>query len=475
MTINAISQYFPRQATILLIDDRVENLKPISDCLQNTGYEVRIAKSGIQGLKLLEQLTPDLIVLDVVMPEMDGFETCRHLKTWEKTKDIPVIFMTAATDTSNSEAKVKGLSLGAVDYITKPIQVDEVLARIKTHLHLRFLTLQLQQQNIQLQQEIRDRKQIELALRQSEARERQKAQVLQETLKQLKCTQAQLIQTEKMSSLGRIVGGIAHEINNPANFIYGNITYARTYFQDLLKLLQLYQKTYPEPTAEIQKLSEEIDLEFMVEDWHKLMQSMEIGIERIEKIVRSLKSFAKLDEAQLKPVDIHECIDNTLFILQSRLRAEGNRPEIKVIKYYGQLPLVTCYASQLNQVFFNIFDNAIEALDYQSRTRSIRIKTELSYPNSTLLQSIIIRIKDNGIGMSENVRQHIFEPFFTTKPVGKGTGLGLAVSHQIVVDKHQGEISCISALGQGSEFIIKIPIIVETPKCNVVPMFNRSF
>jgi PAS domain S-box-containing protein len=775
MTINATRQYFPRQATILLIDDRVENLKPISDCLRNTGYEVRIAKSGIKGLKLLEQLTPDLIVLDVMMPEMDGFETCRHLKTWEKTKDIPVIFMTAATDTSNSEAKVKGLSLGAVDYITKPMQVDEVLARIKTHLHLRFLTLQLQQQNIQLQQEIcdrkqaevelaaqtrrlalrsdiglalsqetelsamlfrctqalvdhldiafaqiwtlnsqdnllelqasaglythtdgthaqvlvgdsiighiasqrqpylsndiandpnisdpewarwegivsfagypliveadlvgvmalfsrhpfhqttldtlasvtheiavgierqqlaqalqdsqrwlkaineanpniiyvhdwverrnvytnreihtilgytpaeiqdmgnqvlsmlihpddldivwdhqhrikyaqigdvfeleyrmrhkngewrwlfaqetvfkqnadgttrqtlgaaidiSDRKQIELALRQSETRERQKSQALQEALKQLKRTQAQLIQTEKMSSLGRIVGGIAHEINNPANFIYGNISYARTYFQDLLKLVQLYQNTYPEPTAEIHQLSEEIDLEFLVEDWDKLIQSMQIGIERIEKIVRSLKSFSKLDEAQLKPVDIHECIDNTLFILQSRLRAEGNRPEIKVIKHYSQLPPVTCYASLLNQVFFNIFDNAIEALDYQPVTRSIRIKTELSNPNSALPQSIIIRIKDNGIGMSETIRQHIFDPFFTTKPVGRGTGLGLAVSHQIVVEQHKGEIRCISALGQGSEFMIKIPIIVETKKCNVVPIFNRLF
>ncbi|MEQ8959155.1 MAG: PAS domain-containing protein, partial [Coleofasciculus sp. C2-GNP5-27] len=181
--------------------------------------------------------------------------------------------------------------------------------------------------------DISDRKQIELALRQSETRERQKSQALQEALKQLKRTQAQLIQTEKMSSLGRIVGGIAHEINNPANFIYGNISYARTYFQDLFKLVQLYQNTYPEPTAEIHQLSEEIDLEFLVEDWDKLIQSMQIGIERIEKIVRSLKSFSKLDEAHLKPVDIHECIDNTLFILQSRLRSEGNRPEIKVIKH----------------------------------------------------------------------------------------------------------------------------------------------
>ena len=327
--------------------------------------------------------------------------------------------------------------------------------------------------------DISDRKQIEIALQQSETREREKAQALQQTLKELKRTQSQLIQTEKMSSLGRMVAGVAHEINIPTNFIFGNLTYARQYFRELLALLQLYQKTYPNPTPEIQQLSDEIDLEFLIKDWSKLINSMQLGTQRIEQIVRSLKSFSKLDEAELKQVDIHEGLDNTLFILQNRLRAEGNRPEIIVFKEYGQLPQVSCYASQLNQVFINILDNAIEALSNQPEPQWIKITTEVSTnrisetkeliqhskpgslespDGSKLSPCIIIRIADNGCGMNEDVRQHIFDPFFTTKPVGSGTGLGLAISHQIIVDKHNGNISCVSSLGKGTELMIEIPL-----------------
>ncbi len=449
------------QEQILIIDDTSANLKLVSDLLRKASFEVRVAKSGPQALRILEGTSPDLILLDVMMPEIDGFETCRKLKAWEKTKDIPVIFMTALTDSSNSESKVKGLTLGAVDYISKPIQLQEVLARVKTHLHLRSLTKRLQEQNAKLRQEVEERKRAEAALQKSETREREKARELEAALNKLRHTQTQLIQAEKMSSLGKMIAGIAHEINNPISFVQGNLPPARDYFQCLLDLLELYQQTYPNPTPEIQHQVEEIDLEFLVEDWLRLMNSMQVGTERIQQIVRSLKSFSRLDESEFKLVDIHEGIESTLLILQNRLRAEGGRKAIKVDKDYDLLPPINCYASQLNQVFMNLLDNAIDALEDRARSSGehlsdpspmIWIRTEL------LENQVIIRIADNGSGISEEIRQRIFDPFFTTKPVGSGTGLGLAISHQIVVEKHSGQITCISTPAQGTEFTVEIPL-----------------
>ena len=318
------------------------------------------------------------------------------------------------------------------------------------------------------------------ALRQSSQREREKAQELELTLDELRRTQTQLIHTEKMFSLGQMVAGVAHEINNPLSFIQGNLTPAREYFQDLLKLIKLYQQTYPNSTPEIQQLASLIDLDFLVEDWPKLMDSMHGGTQRIEEIVRSLKSFSRLDESELKPVDIHEGIENTLFILQHRLRPQGGRPAIKVIKDYSQLPRVTCYASQLNQVFMNLLSNAIDAIETQSSPRVITIRTSLGtgdwglgtgnweeesqslIPNS---QYVVIQIADNGSGISEEVLHKIFDPFFTTKPVGSGTGLGLSISHQIVVEKHAGQLSCVSAPGEGTKMIVKIPVRVTARGC----------
>ena len=306
-----------------------------------------------------------------------------------------------------------------------------------------------------------ERKRAQEALERSEAQLRTQTIQLQQTLQELKHTQAQLVQSEKMSALGQMVAGVAHEINNPINFIHGNLNYTEQYAKDLLKLLDFYAKTYPDPTADIKTEIENIDLDFIVEDLPKLLASMKNGTERIRDIVLSLRKFSRLDEAEKKLINIHEGIDSTLLILQNKLEAKGKIPAIKVIKKYDKLPPVECYAGQLNQVFINILNNAIEAIegvrekriveDY-SYSPQIRIRTEFLEPNE-----IVIRIADNGSGMTENEKRRIFDPFFTTKPVGKGTGLGLAISYQIV-EKHKGLLKCTSEPGQGTEFWIQLPI-----------------
>lgn len=302
--------------------------------------------------------------------------------------------------------------------------------------------------------DIDDRKKAEEELRNSEAQLRLQTQQLEQTLRQLQQTQTQLIQSEKMSSLGQLVAGVAHEINNPVSFIYGNIQPASDYIQELLRLIELYQKNYPKPTTEIENFAQHIDVDFVMEDLPRLLASMKMGAQRIKDIVLSLRNFSRLDEAEMKPVNLHEGIDNTLMILQNRLKETAGNPEIKLIKNYGNLPEVECYAGSLNQVFMNLITNAIDALENKPQPRIITIETKLC-PAS---DCAVIRLADNGIGMTEGVRTRLFDPFFTTKPVGKGTGLGLAISYQIVVEKHKGNIECISSPGNGAEFIIKIPL-----------------
>lgn len=287
------------------------------------------------------------------------------------------------------------------------------------------------------------------------------AQQLEKALQELQRTQAQLVQSEKMSSLGQLVAGVAHEINNPVSFIYGNLVHAGGYTQDLLGLIQLYQKQYPVPSLDIQSEIEAMDLDFLIEDLPKLLDSMKIGAERICEIVSSLRNFSRIAEAERKAVDIHEGLDSTLVILRNRLKAQGDNPGIQIIKDYGNLPKVECYAGQLNQVFMNLLTNAIDAIDEQTRTleqiqanpSTIRVRTELLNDHQ-----VAIRIVDNGPGMTEQVKARLFDPFFTTKPVGTGTGLGLSISYQIVVERHGGQLLCFSELGQGTEFIIQIPL-----------------
>ena len=282
----------------------------------------------------------------------------------------------------------------------------------------------------------------------------QKATQLESTLEKLYSTQAQLIQAEKMSGLGQLVAGIAHEINNPINFIYGNLEPANEYITSLIELNNLYQQLYPQPLPEIEEKIADIELEFIVNDLHKLLSSMKIGADRIRQIVLSLRNFSRLDESEMKPVDIHSGIDSTLLILQHRLKNNSKHSEITIIQEYAQLPLVNCYASALNQVFMNIINNAIDALEESSKNHkpTIIIRTEIADT-----EKILIRIKDNGVGISEPVRNKIFEPFFTTKAIGSGTGLGLSISYSIVVEKHGGQLTCNSIQGVGTEFAIALP------------------
>ncbi|MDX2230115.1 MAG: PAS domain S-box protein [Leptolyngbyaceae cyanobacterium bins.349] len=321
-------------------------------------------------------------------------------------------------------------------------------------------------------QDISDRKQAEAERQQAQQQLQQKAQDLEATLRELQQTQTHLVQSEKMSSLGQLVAGVAHEINNPVNFIYGNLNYASDYIQDLLGLLQLYQEHCPTPPV-VQNVIDAIDLDFLVDDLPKLLASMRVGAERIREIIASLRNFSRLDEAAFKTVNLHDGIDSTLMILQNRLKAQPHHAEIQVFKEYDDLPNVQCYPGQLNQVFMNILTNAIDALEenLQSHHPPFPLDPAASLPPTLLPSPIIwirtqrigsaqvaITIKDNGPGIPPDVRDRLFDPFFTTKPVGKGTGLGMSISYQIVTERHHGTLRCYSELGQGAEFIITIPI-----------------
>lgn len=466
-----------RQNQILIVDDNPLNAKLLFKFLSRAGFaNVGIAEDGNVALEIVRQSPPDLILLDVMMPGIDGFETCRYLKEIEGGEDIPVIFMTALADT---EHKLKAFQLGAVDYITKPFHKEEILARIDVHLKLRSLTHQLEEQNTLLQQS------------QQELEQRVEARTaeLVQTVDRLQKAQIQLIHSEKMSSLGQLVAGVAHEVNNPVNFIHGNITHAAQYLQDLLELVNLYDECCDEIPAEVRDKIEEIELDFLKEDLPKILSSMKTGTDRIRHIVRSLQLFSRLDEADCKCADLNEGLESTLILLGSRLQGDGDRPPIQTIAKYGKLPQIECYPGQLNQVFMNVLANAIDTLEdaissaqkLPNYVPTIWISTEVKLGDDRSADSVAIRIADNGLGIPPAIQHRVFDPFFTTKPVGKGTGLGMSVSYSIVVEQHRGTLTCNSVPGEGTEFIITIPadlnlersISIDThPPC--IPVLSSS-
>ncbi|RCJ20983.1 hybrid sensor histidine kinase/response regulator [Nostoc sp. ATCC 43529] len=465
MDLNQITHH---KKNILVVDDTPDNLRLLSAMLTAQGFEVRKALNGKMALTACQMVLPDVILLDINMPGMDGYQVCQQLKADDRTCEIPVIFISALDDVVD---KAKAFDVGGVDYIAKPFHGAEVVLRIENQINLRLLQVKLQEKNF----------------------------LLQQALDNLKAAQVQQIQNEKMVALGQLVAGIAHEINNPISFIYGNLQYAGQYVQDLVSIIEVYQQEYLQPTPKIQQISQDIDLNFVIKDLQNLIAAMYRGSNRIREIVLALQNFSRHDESQMKRVNIHEGIDNTLVMLQHRLKETANRPAIVVVKNYGKLPLVNCYASELNQVFMHLLNNAIDALEKgvgngewgdgemgrladekriitpQLTVNSqhglnaalpltalpipqIRIYTQMT--NSNMVK---IAIADNGPGIQDSLRSRLFDPFFTTKPVGKGSGLGLSISYQIIVQKHRGQITCNSSFGQGAEFAIEIP--VEQSEC----------
>ncbi|MGD1806329.1 hybrid sensor histidine kinase/response regulator [Dapis sp. BLCC M126] len=435
---------------IIIVDDTPANLHLLSNLLEEHDYEVRAFPNAKLALKAMENFLPELILLDITMPQMNGYEMCEYLKEDLKWRDIPVIFISALNEIFD---KVRAFSVGGVDYITKPVQAEEVLARVETHLQLFRLQQILQQTNfVQSQKLAQQNRQLKTLNQQ-----------LKEKYTQLEEAQLQLVQHEKMATLGQLVAGVAHEINNPLGFIGGNVEILKENLADLSAIIEGYREEFPKPSPQLAEEIEELDLDFVLEDIPKIIASMQEGMERIGNISISLRTFSRTDTVSKTEFNLHDGIDSTLLILKYRLKANEQRPAIEIVKKYGEIPTVKCYPGQLNQVFMNLLANAIDALDESNEGKTfaeiekqpncITIATELSEDN----KQVIVKIADNGMGMPEEVKARLFEQGFTTKGVGKGTGLGMAIAHQIVTEKHGGKISCDSTVGQGTTFTIIIP------------------
>ncbi len=477
--------------TILIVNNQSIDLQEVLDLFSQTEVNLLFLNSDEAALSIEISSLPDLIFIAVAIPGENEFLFCEQLNTSPLIQNIPIVFITESQD---PESIKKGLSLGAIDYLFTSLEKEEFLLKVKNYLGMAKSRKRLLHGYHLLQQELEVKKQEKLQLKKInnklemqvecyrqklvQSQERLKQEIaeceqtkiaLEQCLNQLKTIQTQLVNSEKMSALGQMLAGIAHEINNPVNFIYGNLAYVQEYIDDILKIVELYQQYYPDGNPAIQQESEAVELDFILEDLPKMLESMQVGAERIREIVLSLRSFARQDGSKMKAINIHEGIDSTLMILQNRLKLKSGHPAIHVIKEYSpSLPLVECYGGQMNQVFMNILANAIDAIEEDDQHKSfeeLQVKSSQIWIQTDIVNdhNVSIKITDNAGGISEDVLEHLFEPFFTTKPVGKGTGIGLSISQHIVVEKHQGSLRCTSTPGEGTEFIIEIPITQEMP------------
>ncbi|MES3023561.1 MAG: ATP-binding protein [Pseudomonadota bacterium] len=432
-------------ATILIIDDTPANIAVLADYLEDQGLQVVVAQDGQEGLGRAALVKPDLVLLDVMMPVMDGFETCRRLKADPAIGDIPVIFMTALTDTGNV---VAGFAAGGVDYVTKPLQMAEVLARVNTHLSLRAMQRQLGAQNLVLQQEVATRKQAEIELHHV-------GTARQALIAKLHEAKDQLLQAEKMASIGQLAAGIAHEINNPIGFVDSNMNSLQVYFRTLFGALDachgILLAAAPgnaELAARVAAVQQAADIEFLRVDIGALMKESMEGLERVKNIVEALKDFSRVGERNWAQADLHHGLDSTLNIVNNEIKYKA-----EVVKDYGELPPVSCLPQQLNQVFMNLLVNAAHAI---ANFGTITITTGRSGDDW-----VWVRICDTGAGIHPDIVHRIFEPFFTTKQVGQGTGLGLSLSYGIV-SKHGGRIEVRSQPGRGACFTVHLPTAQQT-------------
>ncbi|MEL6468962.1 MAG: ATP-binding protein [Cyanobacteria bacterium J06623_4] len=433
----------PKAVTVLVVDDQpmtVESLRRL--LVDEADIEIHACNDPTLALSVAADLEPSIILQDLVMPDIDGIMLVKFFRAHPKTKDIPIVVLSAEEDAAT---KASAFSAGANDYLVKLPDPIELIARLRYHSKAYYNFLKQDEAAQTLAQNKALEKRVE-----------ERTLELQQALNSLKNAQARLIHTEKMHSMGQLVAGIAHEVNNPINFIYGNLNYVKGYVQDLLDLVNSYQAHYPSPAPEISEKLEELDLEFSSTDLLKSFVSLRSGAKRIRNLVLSLRNFSRFDESEVKTVNIHEGLESTLAMLSSDLAG------ITVEKNYSELPSIECCASQINQVFMHVIRNAIDALKVpclpgaaqsESASPCLSIVTQ-SVPED----KIAIWITDNGPGISPEIQNQIFDPFFTTKEVGQGTGLGLSISYQIVTAQHGGQIKCYSVPGQGAKFLIELPV-----------------